>query len=271
MANDFVAPARAEVLRSKDFIGRDVLDTTGEKVGSVGDLLLDGRSGKPRFLDLDFGMLRRQHVLLPVSEIEWGDDAFVLSRWTKDQVRSLPPYQTDKPLTRDALDELERTFPQFYGSEDAIRTATRQSDAPQIVPLKEAKDFKLSKGATDLRGWNVFGSDGERVGEVSEMLVDPVAMKVRFLDVDVLDDLFTLSDDRHVLIPTENVELRERGEDVWIQGLRADEVAHRLPAYTGGPVHPATERAVRETFAPRERATEPVEREATTIRIESNE
>ena len=49
----------------------------------------------------------------------------------------------------------------------------------RVVPLSEAKNFRLEKGAPDLRGWNVFGSDGERVGVVSQLLVDPTALKVR--------------------------------------------------------------------------------------------
>jgi hypothetical protein len=80
------------------------------------------------------------------------------------------------------------------------------------------------------------------------MLVDPEQMKVRYLDVDVADDLFLLREDRHVVVPMEAVELRERGEDVWVHGLTARQVS-MLPAYTGGPVDPLVEMRVREAFA----------------------
>ncbi|HEX6039298.1 MAG TPA: hypothetical protein VFZ20_14700, partial [Longimicrobium sp.] len=81
-----------------------------------------------------------------------------------------------------------------------------------------------------------------------EMLVDPDQLKVRYLDVDVADDLFLLREDRHVVIPIEAVELRERGEDVWVHGLTAQQAA-MLPAYMGGPVDPLVEMRVREAFA----------------------
>jgi hypothetical protein len=117
-----------------------------------------------------------------------------------------------------------------------------------VVPLREARDFRLPKGAPNVRGWNVFGEDHERLGVVDEMLVDPVQMKVAFLDVDVADDMFLLREDRHVIVPIEAVELRERGEDVWIHGLTARQVSE-LPAYTGGAVDPLVEMRVRQAFS----------------------
>lgn len=238
---------RGEVLRTRDFIGRDVIDPQGEKVGKIGDVLIDRQSGTVRFLDLDFGMLRRHHALVPVEQIEWGTADFMLGHWTDDEIKALPPYDAEQPLTGDVLDEMARSYPRFYGSADDQAPIAAPGDST-VVPLKEAKDFQLSKDAPNLRGWNVFGADGERVGTVSEMLVDPGAMKVRYLDVDLLDDLFLLKDDRHVIVPTEAIDPRERGKDVWIAGLPAAAVA-RLPAYTGGTVDPRMEAAVRDAFA----------------------
>jgi hypothetical protein len=85
------------------------------------------------------------------------------------------------------------------------------------------------------------------VGTVTQMLVDPVAMKVKYLDVDVDDDLFGLVDDRHVLVPLESAELRERSQDVWVQTLSGRDIAS-LPAYLGGPVDPLLEEASQQAF-----------------------
>ena len=223
---------RAEVLRTRDLIGWSVMDAKGEMVGTVRDRLI-GRRGTVRFLDVDFGIFRK-HVLIPVNVLEWGADALVLERWTHEHVRALPPYDPARPLSSDVLTEMERAHPRFYGP-DAGRGAVATPGEAVAVPLRDARDFKLPKGAPDVRKWNVFGADGERLGVVSEMLVDPRAMKIRYLDVDLSDDLYLLKDDRHVLIPLEDVELRERGGDVWVQRLSAREVA-ALPAYTGGGV-----------------------------------
>ena len=232
MAERTTAAEGTEVLSTRDLVGWNVMDAQAKKVGTVKDLLVD-RRGKVRFLDVDFGMFRK-HVLLPIEVVDWGADALVLARWTQEDVRMLPPYDPAKPLTPTALAEMQRAFPAFYGDRDAAPARLGDMVA---VPLPEARDFRLPKEAPDPRKWNVFGADGERVGVVHELLVDPSAMKVRYLDVDVADDLFLLSDDRHVLVPLDRIELRERGNDAWVQGLSAREVA-ALPAYTGGGVDP---------------------------------
>jgi sporulation protein YlmC with PRC-barrel domain len=226
------AAPRAEVLRTRDLAGWEVVDRTGEKIGSVADLLI-GRDGRVRFVDLEHGFPRK-HLLLPQNELEWGDDKFVVGRWTRDQIRSLPPYEPQRPLHGEVLEELERAFPWLYTARGEPEP-TKPPAETRIVPLSDAKEFKLGSDAPNLRGWNVFGSDGERLGTATQLLVDPAALKARYLDVKLLDDLFLLKDERHVLVPLERVELKERGNDAWVQGLTARQAA-RAPAYVGGPV-----------------------------------
>lgn len=236
---------RAELLRTRDFVGSDVVDAGGEPVGSVSDLLLD-RRGTIRFLDVSLGVLRN-HVLIPTDAVDWSNEqALIVHRWTRDQIKNLPGYDPKQPVTRELLDEMALAHPRFYGGQQAPSEVAAPGEL-RILPLKEAKSFKLSKEAPDPRGWNVFGADGERVGQVADLLVDPEESKVRYLAVDLADDLFLLKEDRHVLIPTEHVELRERGKDVWIEGLDAAEVA-QLPAYTGGAVDAMMQERVRVVF-----------------------
>jgi sporulation protein YlmC with PRC-barrel domain len=236
---------RAEILRTREFVGWDVVDRAGDKVGSIGDLLID-RSGKIRYVQVDHG-LPRKSFLLPEHQLEWGEKNFVIGRWNRDQVRGLPPYDTETALSAPVLEEMERAYPWFYDRKMAPGEITQPGEE-RVVPLSDAKSFKIGSGEPDPRGWNVFGSDGERLGTVTQMLVDPAAMKVRYLDVDLLDDLFMLKDDRHVLIPLEHVDLKERGNDVWVRGLTAREAA-RLPGYSGGPVPNWLEQSVAQRFS----------------------
>lgn len=236
---------RAEVLRTRDLVGWDVADADGAKVGEVTDLLI-GRDGRVRFMAVKLGLLGRT-VLVPADALDWGAGSMVLPRWTGEEVKALPPYD-GKPLTAAVLDDMERAYPRYYGHTQALPLAAHaDAGEPRVVPLRDAKDFRLAKGAPNLRGWNVFGADHERVGQVHEMLVDPVGMKVRYLDVDLADDLFPTREDRHVLIPLELVELRERGEDAWVRGVSSQEIA-QLPAYLGGPVDPLVEAQIHERF-----------------------
>jgi sporulation protein YlmC with PRC-barrel domain len=237
--------ARAEVLRTRDLIGWAVADPAGATVGTVSDVLI-GRDGRVRYLAVKRGLLGGS-VLLPVDQLEWGEQSMRLTSWLDAEVRRLPGYDGDRALSPAVIAEMERAHPRFYGPPLPF-DAPGVEGAARVVPLREAREFRLPKTAPNVRGWNVFGEDHERVGVVEDMLVDPVEMKVRYLDVDLADDLFLLKEDRHVIIPMEAVELRERGEDVWIHGLTAKQIA-MLPAYTGGSVDPLVEMRVREAFA----------------------
>jgi sporulation protein YlmC with PRC-barrel domain len=237
--------ARGAVLRTRDFLGRDILDAGGNKIGSVKDLLLDRHTGEVRFLEVNLGVFRKQ-VIIPVSHVDWGEDSFVLRGWSGERVGRLPAYDAEGPLTGDILDELVWAYPAFYDS-DADRDIGTTPGDPRILPMSEAKDFKVRRDEPDLRGWNVFGADGERVGKVTDLLVDPASMKVAYLDVDLHDDLYKLKDDRHVLVPTDSVDLRQRGQDVWVRDVEASGIA-RLPAYSGGHVDPLILRRVSDAF-----------------------
>ncbi|WP_420126780.1 PRC-barrel domain-containing protein [Longimicrobium sp.] len=238
------AAVRAEALRTRDLIGWAVADPAGATVGTVSDLLI-GRDGRVRYLAVKRGLLGST-VLLPVEELDWGDQSMRLTRWLDADVRRLPPYNADGPLSADVVEEMGRVHPRFYGPPLPFDAPGVEAQ-PRVVPLKDAREFRLPKDAPNPRGWAVFGEDNERVGVVEGLLVDPSQMRVSHLDVDVADDLFLLREDRHVVVPMEYVDLRERGQDVWVKGLTAREIA-LLPAYTGGGLDPLVEQRVEHAF-----------------------
>src|SRR5919202_5723826 len=86
-----------------------------------------------------------------------------------------------------------------------------------LVPLSDAKDLKVAEGNPDVRGWDVLASDGTEVGEVEDLLVDPAAMKVRYLIVE-LDKEVAGTDDRRVLVPVGAARLDDDDDKVLLQG-----------------------------------------------------
>jgi hypothetical protein len=125
---------------------------------------------------------------------------------------------------------------------DDVR-ATGTAVAPQIAPLKELKDYKVASDDPDVRGWKVLGRDGRKIGDVHDLLVDTAAMRVRYLDVELDDDLLrnlpavpgtahtgALMEHRHVLVPIGTARLDDDHDDVYIESLDAHDVAV-LPPY----------------------------------------
>jgi uncharacterized protein (TIGR02271 family) len=103
-----------------------------------------------------------------------------------------------------------------------------QDDMNRIAPLGELDDFKVADGDPDIRGWDVTTQDGRRVGEVDELLVDTSAMKVRYIAVDLDDDV--AGSDRRVLVPIGAAQLDDDDDRVLVIGISAEQFA-TLPEY----------------------------------------
>ena len=117
----------------------------------------------------------------------------------------------------------------------------------RVVPLDQLDDFRVAEGDPDVRGWEVIGADGRKIGEVDNLLVDTDAMKVRYLDVDLDDDLLESGEDRHILIPIGYARLDEEEDRVSVDSLRSADVA-ALPVYDHAPLTEEYETDVRSRF-----------------------
>jgi photosynthetic reaction center H subunit len=119
----------------------------------------------------------------------------------------------------------------------------------RIVPLDEAVDFKVADGDPDIRGWDVLSADGRRIGEVENLLVDPTAMKVRYLDVEIDHDLLggDRDRDRHVLVPIGYARLDRDDNRIVVDQLNSSDVG-ALPEYRSEPITRDYETSVRSSW-----------------------
>lgn len=115
----------------------------------------------------------------------------------------------------------------------------------RVVPLDDLDDFRVAEGDPDVRGWKVISSDGRKIGEVDTLLVDTGAMKVRYLDVDIDDDL--IAGDRHVLIPIGFARLDEDSDQIFVDALNSAGI-EQLPEYRRGTVSGEFETSLRGHF-----------------------
>lgn len=105
----------------------------------------------------------------------------------------------------------------------------RTEDGAQIAPLSELKDFQVSEGYKDIRGWRVDSADGKDVGKVHDLLVDLDGMRTRYLDVRLHSAIAATHGDRDVLIPIGSARIADEGE-VIVVPLTAERVS-LLPPY----------------------------------------
>ncbi len=130
----------------------------------------------------------------------------------------------------------------------------RTEDGAQIAPLSDLKDFQVSGGYKDIRGWRVDSTDGKEVGKVHDLLVDLDGMRTRYLDVRLSSSIAATHDDRDVLIPIGSARIADEG-DVVVLPLSAERVT-LLPAYDHGRLTRAYESETRRHFTLGEAAAE---------------
>jgi sporulation protein YlmC with PRC-barrel domain len=119
-------------------------------------------------------------------------------------------------------------------------------DGAKIAPLSELKDFQVSEGYKDIRGWRVDSADGKEVGKVHDLLVDLDGMRTRYIDVRLHSSVAASHGDRDVLIPIASARIANEG-DVVVVPLTAERVS-LLPMFDHGMLTRAYESELRRHF-----------------------
>jgi photosynthetic reaction center H subunit len=128
---------------------------------------------------------------------------------------------------------------------DLNRNLNRQHN--QIGRLGDFDDYEVADDDPDVRGWDVIGADGTKYGEVEDLIVDPQAMKVRYLEVQLTDDLAPEDEERHLLVPIGMASLDDDNDRVYLGDLDRATLA-QIPAYDGSPITREYEHALRTAF-----------------------
>ncbi|KAA9331556.1 hypothetical protein F0P96_15065 [Hymenobacter busanensis] len=108
-------------------------------------------------------------------------------------------------------------------------TPIPRADGMHLVRLRDLKDFEVADGSPDVRGWAVRGLDGKRFGDVYELIVEPEALKVRYLDVELDSSLHINDRERHVLIPIGAAALDHDDDNVFVPSLDSNSVLSYPP------------------------------------------
>ncbi|MGN6603520.1 MAG: PRC-barrel domain-containing protein [Ginsengibacter sp.] len=118
--------------------------------------------------------------------------------------------------------------------------------------LKElhSSGFEMRKGEPDIRGWKVKNDQNRVIGKVDDLLFDTESLRVRYLVLDLEGKPLNLVS-RDVLIPIGLAELDRADNIVLLPEVNVGHLA-MLPEYKKGSVSIATEREIRQVFAPTE-------------------
>ncbi|MCU7500844.1 MAG: PRC-barrel domain-containing protein [Bacteroidota bacterium] len=119
-----------------------------------------------------------------------------------------------------------------------------------LYSLSELDFYEVSKDDPDVRSWDVYGGDGEKFGEVDDLIIDPAALKVRYLDV-----IITLKNEddelnaRHLLIPVGLAVVDKKDDRVTVPKIRMNNL-REYPLYDGGIITRIYENSIRHIMDP---------------------
>src|SRR4051812_3498848 len=83
--------------------------------------------------------------------------------------------------------------------------------------------WEVAEGEPDVRGWDVVTADQRKIGEVDDLLADPTAMKVRYLTIELEDDVVsTVQAERTIRVPIARARLQEREHKVVLDVAATD-------------------------------------------------
>ncbi|MCU7502258.1 MAG: hypothetical protein HF314_04230 [Ignavibacteria bacterium] len=119
-----------------------------------------------------------------------------------------------------------------------------------LYKLSELDFFEVAKDNPDVRGWDVYGADGEKFAEVDDLIVDPAALKVRYLDIIItLKNKDDELNSRHLLIPIGLAVVDEKDDRVTVPRMRLNNL-REYPLYDGGMVSRIYENSIRKIMDP---------------------
>ena len=92
-----------------EFTGRAVIDEHGHSLGSVADVVFDGRDQEPEYLVVDPGVFRRAHYV-PVAGSYEATDGRLVVPWDRHWIKQAPTASRTHLLTLDERHQLESHY-----------------------------------------------------------------------------------------------------------------------------------------------------------------
>jgi hypothetical protein len=114
--------------------GRTVRDRDGEKVGTLGDLYLQGETDRPAYAGVKTGLFHTKESIVPLEGAYEGEDGDVHIPYALEAIKAAPNVDPDVALT----DEEEDRLHEHYGEPTRMRP-----ESAELTRSEEEVDFKV--------------------------------------------------------------------------------------------------------------------------------
>jgi len=117
--------------------GADVIDASGDKVGTVEEIYLDQETDQPEWALVKTGMFGSKSTFVPLSGATPDNDTLRV-RYEKDQIKDAPKIDPDQELSQSEERELYQHYGMGYSEpsgETETGNGTGRTDAPEGPPV----------------------------------------------------------------------------------------------------------------------------------------
>ena len=241
---------REPLIASSDLSDLPVYDVDEVPIGQTFGVLTEAETGLVRFFDVSLEG-RQRHVLIPTGharvEPSLGRLRLRLRAATAAELDAIPSYEphviwSDDEFQHELLQAFGKLFQgqRYYahpaydhtglyaGAHPLLRDPLAPASAEGLRRLKTAHDFRVAEGEPDIRGWDLIGAGGVRIGVVSDLIIDTAAEQVRYVVVKrEVDDAETAMPIGYVDLDGENVRCTLTEDDLMALPLVSEDTLER--------------------------------------------
>jgi stress response protein YsnF len=156
---------------SEAWVGLELVDYDGQKVGEVVDIYADDVSGEPKWLAVRTGLFGLRRNFVPTSEVTPEGDV-LLVRCSKAHVAGSPTAEESGFLAPEEEVELFEHYGLHVGADDTLETAAPESPGRQTETLTRSEE-EVRVSTTE----QVAGTVRLRKWIETEPVVETVALK----------------------------------------------------------------------------------------------
>ncbi|WP_286958821.1 PRC and DUF2382 domain-containing protein [Arsenicicoccus sp. UBA7492] len=150
-----------------------VVDNNGDKIGKVGDVYNDDRTGNPSWVTVNTGLFGTSNTFIPLDDAQVDGDTIRVP-FSKDKVKDAPRVDADRHLDADEERELYRYYGHDY-DEGYAAAGTRGGDhgADGDADATAGRNDHGADGDADATaGRNDHGADGDADATAGRPLAD---------------------------------------------------------------------------------------------------
>jgi uncharacterized protein (TIGR02271 family) len=224
----------------QQFIGRTAVDADGSKVGKIGQVYIDERTGLPLWITVATGMLGTRQSFAPIHGSQVNGDQVTLAV-SKDLIKNAPGIDDDGQIDANEQDALYRHYADYLGAGQTGYADGSQAGSETGGQAGHADGDELVDDTTGVRGRDTSGhaTDDAMTRSEERLRVGTETVeggRARLRKYVVTENVSTTVPVSHEEVRVEREPVTDADRDATLSGEQISEEAHEVTLRAEQPV-----------------------------------